>query len=73
MAGLKPPGPLSFDGNVGSNWQDWLRTYEFYEKATELEKEIERGSICHFLTRGRIDGAENSRNICFSQNGKKDK
>ena len=49
MAGLKPPGPLSFDGNVGSNWQDWLRTYEFYEKATELEKKSNEVRYATFL------------------------
>eukprot|EP00057_Strongylocentrotus_purpuratus_P020155 XP_011674629.1 PREDICTED: uncharacterized protein LOC105443305 [Strongylocentrotus purpuratus] len=49
MSGLRPPGPLSFDGNVAKNWKDWLRAYEFYEGATELSAKTEPVRYATFL------------------------
>ncbi|XP_032895940.1 uncharacterized protein LOC116985324 [Amblyraja radiata] len=36
MVGLKPPGPLSMQGNSSKNDKDWIRTFQLYEAATEL-------------------------------------
>ena len=49
MAGLKPPGPLSFQGNVATNWKDWLPSYELYETATELSKKSDDVRYATFL------------------------
>ena len=49
MAGIKPPGPLSFDGNIAKNWKDWLRSYEFYECGTELGAKKEEVRYATFL------------------------
>ena len=37
MAALKPPGSLSFEGNVAHKWKSWIKAFELYETATELE------------------------------------
>ena len=54
MAGLKPPGPLSFQGNVATNWKDWLLSYELYETATELQK---KGDDVRYATFLHVVGA----------------
>ena len=36
MEGLKPPGELSFVGNVAENWRRWRRTFENYLLAINL-------------------------------------
>ena len=54
MAGLKPPGPLSFQGNVATNWKDWLMSYELYETATEL---LKKGDEVRYATFLHVAGA----------------
>ena len=49
MARLMPPGPLSFQGNAATNWKDWLRSYELYETATELNKKGDGVRYATFL------------------------
>ncbi|XP_063955531.1 uncharacterized protein K02A2.6-like [Lytechinus pictus] len=49
MAGLKPPGPLSFQGSVAKNWKDWLSAYELYETASELNKKGDEVRYATFL------------------------
>lgn len=36
MEGLKPPGELSFEGNVSENWRKWRRQFENYLTAINL-------------------------------------
>ncbi|XP_067949748.1 uncharacterized protein [Watersipora subatra] len=36
MDGLKPPGELSFDGNVAENWRKWKRSFQNYLFAVNL-------------------------------------
>lgn len=49
MSGLRPPVPLSFDGNVAKNLKDWLRAYDFYEGATKLSAKTEPVRYATFL------------------------
>ena len=37
MERLKPPGPLSFEGNVGQTWKTWRKAFDFYLVATESD------------------------------------
>jgi hypothetical protein len=46
---LKPPGNLSFDGNVSRNYEEWLRSFEFFAIATELSKKGEPVQCATFL------------------------
>ena len=39
MEGLKPPGELSFEGNVSENWRKWCRQFRNYLKAINLVQE----------------------------------
>lgn len=36
MGGLRPPAPLSFEGNVSENWRRWRQKFEIYVTATNL-------------------------------------
>lgn len=36
MDGLKPPGELSFEGNVAENWRRWRRSFENYLLAVNV-------------------------------------
>ena len=49
MAGLKPPGPLSLQGNIAKNWKDWIRAFQLYETATELTAKTEPIRCATFL------------------------
>lgn len=39
MEGLKPPGELSFEGNVSENWRRWRRSFENYLRAVDIVRE----------------------------------
>ena len=39
MEGLKPPGELSFEGNVAENWRKWCRQFQNYLRAINLVQE----------------------------------
>ena len=51
MAGLslKPPGPLSFDGNVAENWKVWYRSWNIFACASELGEKTEPVQCATFL------------------------
>lgn len=36
MDGLKPPGELSFEGNVSENWRRWKRSFQNYLLAINI-------------------------------------
>lgn len=36
MKGLKPPGKLSFDGNIVENWRKWKKPFQNYLLAENL-------------------------------------
>jgi hypothetical protein len=38
MENLKPPGPLSMEGNISENWKKWKQEFQFYLTATEMDK-----------------------------------
>ena len=50
MDDLKPPGHLSFDGDVPSNWENWKQLFELYLTAKELEKKEDKQKIAILLT-----------------------
>lgn len=35
LSNLKPPEPLSFEGNISDNWKKWIKKFEIYLQATE--------------------------------------
>ena len=41
LTGLKPPGPLSFDGNIALNWTEWLDAYKMYAVAVGVTGKLE--------------------------------
>ena len=46
MAGLRPPGPLSFEGHVSRNWIEWIQAFKVNKTATELSKKKSDGVRC---------------------------
>ena len=50
LTGLKPPGPLSLDGNLALNWKEWFNAYEIYATAAAgVSGKSERVQCCVFL------------------------
>ena len=49
LAGIKPPGPLSFEGELAPNWRRWFRAYEYYAIATGAIGKAERVQCSLFL------------------------
>ncbi|XP_038075960.1 uncharacterized protein K02A2.6-like [Patiria miniata] len=49
MSGLKPPGQLQLEGNLAKNWKEWVRSFELYAMATELQKKPEPVQCATFL------------------------
>ena len=46
---LKPPVPLSLDGNVAQNWKEFRRSWELFALAAELNKKDEPVQVATFL------------------------
>ncbi|XP_035228815.1 uncharacterized protein LOC118200933, partial [Stegodyphus dumicola] len=40
MESLKPPEPMKFEGNLASNWQRWLQSFEIYEVAKTIDEYV---------------------------------
>ena len=49
MSGLRPPGPLSLEGNLAKNYADWIREFNVYEIATQLTEKPEIVRCATFL------------------------
>ena len=49
MSGLRPPGPLSLEGNLAKNYADWIREFNVYEIATQLTDKPEKVRCATFL------------------------
>ena len=49
LTGLKPPGPLSLDGNLALNWKEWFNAHEIYATAADVSGKSERVQCCVFL------------------------
>ena len=49
MAGLKPPGHLSLEGNIAQNWKHWNRAFTLNETATELTTKTQAIRCATFL------------------------
>ena len=49
MAGLKPPGHLSLQGNVSKSWKEWIWAYKLYALVAELKKKSEDIQCATFL------------------------
>ena len=49
MSGLRPPGPLSLEGNLTKNYADWIREFYVYEIATQLTDKPEKVRCATFL------------------------
>ena len=47
MAGLKPPGPLSLEGNIAQNWKHWNRAFTLNETATTKTQAIRCATFLH--------------------------
>lgn len=46
---LKPPPPLSFEGNISENWKKWIKRFDIYIKATENSKKADDIKIAILL------------------------
>ena len=49
FSGIKPPGHLSFEGDIATNWRRWYRSYEYYVIATGASGKAERILCSLFL------------------------
>ena len=49
LTGLKPPGPLQFEGHLASNWKRWYRAYDHYTIAVGASGKAERVQCSLFL------------------------
>ena len=54
LTGLKPPGHLSFEGDLATNWRRWYRAYEYYNIAAGASAKPERVQCSLFLHGVRI-------------------
>ncbi|KFM78222.1 Retrovirus-related Pol polyprotein from transposon 17.6, partial [Stegodyphus mimosarum] len=57
MESLKPPEPMKFDGNLASNWQRWLQSFEIYEVASGLhskEEKLDTGAMCNVISKSEV-------------------
>ena len=50
MERLKPPGPLSFEGNVAQTWKTWRKAFDFYLVATESDTKSDKIKTSILLT-----------------------
>ena len=50
MERLKPPGPLSFEGNVAQTWKTWSKAFDFYLVATESDTKSDKIKTSILLT-----------------------
>ena len=50
MERLKPPGPLSFEGNVGQTWKTWRKAVDVYLVATESDTKSDKIKTSILLT-----------------------
>eukprot|EP00794_Sanderia_malayensis_P021043 gene21043-23098_t len=50
MERLKPPGPLSFEGNVAQTWKTWRKAFDFYLVATESDAKSDKIKTSILLT-----------------------
>ncbi|XP_035232918.1 uncharacterized protein LOC118204730 [Stegodyphus dumicola] len=56
MESLKPPESMKFDGNLASDWQRWLQSFEICEVASGLHNKEEKKNIIYerlFFTRNQ--------------------
>ena len=50
MERLKPPGPLSFEGNVAQTWKTWSKAFDFNLVATESDTKSDKIKTSILLT-----------------------
>lgn len=49
LSSLKPPEPMSFEGNVSKNWKKWKQNLEIYFLATECSGKADGVKIAFLL------------------------
>ena len=49
QTGLRPPPPLSLEGNIALNWHMWYAAYKLYTGAAGLVSKSEKVQCCTFL------------------------
>ena len=59
---LKCPSALSLDGNIAKNWKDFIRAYDLFALASEIDAKDEKVTVCDFPTRG---GTTSTGNLCY--------
>ena len=47
---IKPPPPLSYEGNVAESWKEWRQLFELYLVATETDTKPDKTKIAMLLT-----------------------
>ena len=57
---IKPPPPLSYEGNVAESWKEWRQLFELYLVATETDTKPDKTKITVLLT---SLGAENDNRL----------
>ncbi len=46
LSGLKPPGPLCFEGKLAMNRQNWLSAFDIYSGAAGVTATMEKTQCC---------------------------
>ena len=72
-SGIKPPKPLSFEGNAKENWTLWKQRFEFYLRAIECTGKPEQTKAGIFLTSVGDRGIKLYNTLKFDADGDKDK
>ncbi|KAK3729567.1 hypothetical protein QZH41_005706 [Actinostola sp. cb2023] len=67
MDSLKPPKPLSFEGNVADNWRRWLQQFNLYMNATGRDRKDEKIQYSTFLTIAGEDALEIYNTFTFEE------